>query len=269
MTADVGRWRRIYANEWHAGAFQSLSDGERVVYFYARTGPQTTSVGIFRLSTAVAVEDIGGTIIPTEFDLRLIVVVERCGWLFDPATRVLWIPYWLDENPPQLPNVVRSWRKLLLNLPDCDLKYAAADLVFESLKDKPKAFREAFGKALVEPEPKTEAKPLAKTEPYQGAGSRDPGSRNSEQARSARNAAENENPTTALFTPDLRILKIAHETLQYGDPNGPIEALIDIFHSCAQHSGINGMKRADVIAYLSLARSERARPSNLAADRPT
>lgn len=34
MTSDLGRWRRIYASEWHAGPFQSLSDGERVAYFY-------------------------------------------------------------------------------------------------------------------------------------------------------------------------------------------------------------------------------------------
>ena len=51
---DMGRWRRVYSAEWHIGPFQSLSDVERMVYFYCRTGPQSTSVGIYRISTAVA-----------------------------------------------------------------------------------------------------------------------------------------------------------------------------------------------------------------------
>lgn len=68
--SDVGRWRRIYSNEWHGGAFQGLSDAERVIYFYCRTGPQSTSVGVYRISTAVAVEDIGN-LTAVDFDYRL------------------------------------------------------------------------------------------------------------------------------------------------------------------------------------------------------
>jgi len=59
MTEYGSRWRRIYSNEWHDAAFQGLSDTERQVYCYARTGPQSTSVGIYRVSTALAVEDMG------------------------------------------------------------------------------------------------------------------------------------------------------------------------------------------------------------------
>jgi hypothetical protein len=41
--SDGARWRRIQCLEWYESAFQSLDDSERVVYFYAKTSPQSTS----------------------------------------------------------------------------------------------------------------------------------------------------------------------------------------------------------------------------------
>jgi len=71
--SDIGRYRRLYMNEWHDPAFRALDDdGARVVRLYVTAGPQTTSVGCFRLSTAVAVEDLGGS--ADEFERRLDVV---------------------------------------------------------------------------------------------------------------------------------------------------------------------------------------------------
>ena len=133
MNDHTAVWRRIYSNEWHQQTFQSLSDQERVVYFYARTGPQSRSTGIFRMSTAMAVEDIGN-LTSIEFDHRLSVVCDAFTWRFDAGTRVLWIPTWLEENPPQSPNVCVAWRKLIVDLPDCDLKFEAAAAIVAYLK---------------------------------------------------------------------------------------------------------------------------------------
>jgi hypothetical protein len=80
------------------------------------------------------------------------------------------MPTWLEENPPQSPNVVVSWKKLLLNVPDCALKFEAADAVLQALKDKPKAFLEAFGKPLPKPKAKPESKTDSKAQANQGAG---------------------------------------------------------------------------------------------------
>ena len=159
-------------------AFQGLDDFERVVYFYAKTSPQSTSNGIYRMSTAVAVEDLGN-VTATEFDFRLDRVCQAFHWRFDPATRVIWMPEWLVHNPPQSPNVCVSWRKLLANLPDCDLKFEAAQAVSQYLKALPKTFREAFGD-LPKDLRNSKAQPLAKTEANQGssgAGDQDPGVR--------------------------------------------------------------------------------------------
>ena len=88
--SDNGRWRRFYSLWWYLEAFHSLNDAERVVFVYCLTGPQSTGVGISRMSTALAVEDIGN-LTAVDFDYRLGRVCEAFGWRFDNATRVLWI----------------------------------------------------------------------------------------------------------------------------------------------------------------------------------
>jgi hypothetical protein len=101
MSDDLGRWRRIYSNEWHAGPFQGLSDPERVVYFYLRTGPQSTSIGIFRVSGAMAAEDIGN-LTAVEFDVRLTAVAD------DPDLTTLDIAHVVVEAEPAIRQDVRA-----------------------------------------------------------------------------------------------------------------------------------------------------------------
>jgi len=106
--SDAARYRRIYANDWYA--MRALSDSCRLVRLYASAGPQTTSVGCYRLSTAVAIEDLGGT--AELFEERLQAVCDHFGWAWDPIARVLWITDWFEHNPPANPNVVQAWAKL-------------------------------------------------------------------------------------------------------------------------------------------------------------
>src|SRR5262245_20555462 len=128
MSDDGRRWRRVYSHVWWAAHFQQLTHAERDVYFYCRTGPQSTSVGVYRLSTAQAVEDIG-IITAAEFDACFDVVCRAFTWRFDPVTRVLFMPDWFDDNNPQSPNVCVAWRKLLANVPECALKRDAVDVI--------------------------------------------------------------------------------------------------------------------------------------------
>ena len=263
MNEMLGRWRRIYSTEWLEPPFQQLSDAERVVYFYARTGPQSTSVGIYRISTATAVEDIGN-LTAVEFDARLDRVSEAFGWRFDPPSRVLWMPAWLVENPPQSPNVCVAWRKLIANLPDCDLKLEAAVTISDYLKDKPKAFLEAFGKDFPKDIRISKAKPKAKAEAYQGAGDqgsfRESGSKG---AGALRAGAENQRGKTKSTEPSngngvnptlAKAIKIAFEQ---SNPDGDFELLIDTVLYCGRPDVFS---RSDVIQALNIARAER-RPS--------
>ncbi len=94
-----GRWRRVYSISWLQGSVQGLDDSQRVVWLYCTTGPQSTSVGIYRLSTAAAVEDLGN-LTAEEFERRFDIVCRAMHWHFDAHAKVLWIPSWLDETRP-------------------------------------------------------------------------------------------------------------------------------------------------------------------------
>lgn len=200
--SELGRYKKVYALDWLQARFQGLNDGERVTYLYLRTGPQTTSVGCFRVSDAVAVEELANVTL-AEFQQRLLIVCSTFEWRYDATTRVLFIPEHLQQNPPQSPNVVTSWRKLLVNVPDCQVKADAIDAIHEQLKDLPEVFRKAFG-SLADARGNSKAKPKAKPGAHQGSGTRDQGIRN----QGSRSEAPNGDGK------DERIARIARETVK-------------------------------------------------------
>lgn len=269
MSEMLGRWRRTYSIEWLEPPFQQLSDAEKVVYFYARTGPQSTSVGIFRVSTATAVEDIGN-LTAVEFDARLDRVCAAFGWRFDPPSRVLWIPEWLNENPAQSPNVCRAWEKLLANLPNCELKYEAAEAILAALKDYPERFRNALPKDYLKAFLASKTQPKTQTKPHQGAGDqgsfRDSGSKRAG-ARSARGseekgkkATEPKNGNGAIPT---SLKNLIQETLK--DYIGPgvtdLDELVDsVQWVCRQANPQVTYLKADIVAGLNAALAERSAP---------
>jgi hypothetical protein len=218
----TGRWRRIYSNEWHAAEFQGLTDGERVVYFYLRTGPQSTSIGIFRVSTAVGVEDIGN-LTAIEFDQRLSGVCEALSWRFDVPTRVLWIPAWIADNPPQSPNVCKSWQKLLANVPDCDIKFEAARAILAALKDLPQAFREAFGN-LPKDSRISKSKPQSQPEANQGAGELGRSGKEKQRAGALRAGA---GESGGSFTPPSYLISAARDAIRLNNRLAPKDVLIE------------------------------------------
>src|SRR5262249_3066981 len=94
-----------------------------------------------------------------------------------PTTRVLWMPEWLEKNPPQSPNVVTNWVKLLGNVPDCDLKFEAITAMGAYLKGMKPSFLEPFERyrqRLSRESRKPKAKPEAQALSDQGSGIRDP-----------------------------------------------------------------------------------------------
>jgi hypothetical protein len=251
------RYRRVYTQEWYHPAFRRLNDGGRVVRFYVTAGPQTTSVGCFRLSTAVAVEDLGGS--PQEFEERLETVCEAFGWAWDPLSRVIWIRDWFDSNPPASPNVVASWAKLLSNVPACAVKDEAIASIAASLKNLPASFREPWtelSKTSRRSEVRPEVQPEVQPETNQGTGIRD--QRNREQdGASRRNAAlkEHEEEKTE---PEAKHLRVAREALRFTKPNDDVDRLVDVFGSTFRSECPGSdFKRADAVRAMAYALAER------------
>lgn len=222
--SDIGRYRRIFSNDFLEESFQRLDDHQRVIWLYAQAGPQSTSVGIYRLSTAIAVEELR-TVNAEEFERRLTDVCEACDWRFDASVRVLWIPGWVERNPPQSANVVTSWRKLLGNVPDCPIKLEAVTAIHRYLKESPliknhQGYLDAFGdlpQRLRATFKRSETQPQAQPGSHQGSGIRDlSGSR--ETGALARVGA---------YGTDVRTIAIAAVNLE--DTNASIETLRNSF----------------------------------------
>lgn len=114
------RYRRCRTSLWLNPDFLRLSAEAKVVAFYLMTGNQSTSIGAVRLSLAAMAEDLRCTL-PRARTL----FAECCralGWLFDPETRLFWMPEWPEINRPQSPNVAKAWRTGLAELPACELR---------------------------------------------------------------------------------------------------------------------------------------------------
>ena len=251
--SDVGRYRRLYANEWHDPGFRRLNDSARVVRIYVSAGPQTTSVGCFRLSTAVAVEDLGGT--AEAFEQRLDAVCEAFDWYWDSLARVIWITNWFDLNPPASPNVVSSWAKLIKNVPDCAVKTQAITSLNTSLKNLPASFREPWTDLM-----RTLSKPESRSETNQGSGIRE--FRSGSQGAGALRAdvAANGNGHGAQDEPSSQLVALAREALSLTDPNRSDEELLDDLRAVNTGTGKNlGFTKSGAIAALTIARLERRR----------
>jgi hypothetical protein len=260
------RYRRVYDHDWHHPEFRRLDDGARVVRLYLSAGPQTTSCGCFRLSTALAVEDLGGS--AEDFERRLAAVCEAFCWEWDGVARVIWLTDWFQNNPPANPNVVASWVKLLRNVPDCDVRTHAIASVGQSLKELPASFRAAWkdlpksfreAPALASSLGNPVGKPQAET--HQGSGSRD--QRSEEQgagARSRESAGASRRPPKngkAETLPDA-----ARQTLRLTDPNAPIDHLFEVLVSQCELRYLRDYTKADAIDALNAAISERRQSFN-------
>jgi hypothetical protein len=148
-TPSSGRYRRVFSRWWTEPAAQSFSADQKVVALYLLSGPQTSSVGLYRLSPGEAAEDLHMD--PRAFRGHLSVVCKTLGWTFDSEARVLWIPSWPTDNPPASLNAAKSWRKQLEEVPDCGTKTAAVNELRAYLATEcSPAFLKVFGEALPE-----------------------------------------------------------------------------------------------------------------------
>ena len=146
--SPVTRYRRVRVRLWIESAFSKLTDGEKLVAMYLLSGPQTNSVGLYRLSSASAAEDLA--ISTSQFRRRFDVVLQAFRWRYEVDSALFWNPEWIEENAPQNPNIVRAMRSAFDEIPDSPLKAEAAAATLEFLKTKGKAFGNAFGDPVLE-----------------------------------------------------------------------------------------------------------------------
>ncbi len=152
----MSRYRKIAVKMYGDEKFRCLSRPQpngQSLFTYLLTGPQTGCIpGLYRAGEAQLAEELDW---PLEgFREAFREVSSKALAKVDWKARLVWIPNAIKYNNPESPNVVKSWAKEFIELPDCDLKYQAAQLLKVYLEGMGKAFAEAFAVDLRKASPK-------------------------------------------------------------------------------------------------------------------
>jgi hypothetical protein len=143
-------YRRIELRMWGDEKFCRLSKlvpSGQALWLFLLTGPHTRHIpGLFHAGRAAMAEEIGWDC--DAFD-RAFDEISRQGMAkADWFARVVWLPNALKCNPPQSPNVVRSWGKGWDLIPECDLKREAMELLRAGVHSIGPAFGKAFDETV-------------------------------------------------------------------------------------------------------------------------
>lgn len=148
----MARYRKVQIATWTDARFAALSrpaPNGQFLWLHLLTGPRTTAIpGVITAKPAVMAAELEW---PLEGFREAFQEVSKLGMAkMDPAG-LIWLPNALRHNPPESPNVVRSWATAWPEVPECPLK----EEVLRGLKDFAEgltkgfqeAFAEGFGKA--------------------------------------------------------------------------------------------------------------------------
>lgn len=110
---------------------------------------RTSLPGVLKVGEAALAEELGWSL---EAFRKAFREAEELGMVkADWKARFVWIPNACRYNPPESPNVVKSWRVPWDEAPECDLKDEAYSRLKALLEGFDKSFQEAFAKACPEP----------------------------------------------------------------------------------------------------------------------
>jgi hypothetical protein len=127
--------------------------------------------------------------------------------LADWTARVVWIPNAIRYNPPASPNVVKSWRATIAEIPECALKSDALATLASYCNGLGKAFAEAFHETFPEALPAMEGHPSR--------------NQDQEQDQEQENVKAGATPRVPVqsASDNIRVItKLAHESLEQLGP---------------------------------------------------
>ena len=144
----MSRYRALHCLMWNDDKFPFASDDCQLVFFHLLTTPLSTPFGCYKASLeALAAEKRW----PLERYQKAFMEAFHAGFAkYDERHQVILLPHFLKYNPPNNPNVLKAWRKIYDELPDCPLKHE----FYRGLKAYLEGFHEGFLKAFAEGWPK-------------------------------------------------------------------------------------------------------------------
>ncbi len=148
----MSRYRVVYCLIWNDDKFPFVSDDCQLVTFHILTTPYSSPFGCYKASMEALASEKRWDIAKYRKAFK---EGSRAGFYeYDEKHQMVFIPSFLKYNPPNNPNVLKSWGKVFNELPNSKLK----NKCLKALTDLVEGFGEAFTKAFQE----GFEKPLAK-----------------------------------------------------------------------------------------------------------
>lgn len=135
-------YRKIEVTVWDDERFIGLSDRGKLLFLLMLSHPNMTMLGAMRASPATLAEDLRWA--PETIREPFREVLAKGFAKADEKARLIVLPNFLKYNRPANPNVVKSWGKVFLALPDCKLKRELAQRVVAFVETLPKGFAEGL-----------------------------------------------------------------------------------------------------------------------------
>lgn len=173
----MSRWRKIDVRLWNDEKVVRLSPVPACgqgLWIFLLTNRFTTGIGLYSAGEAALAEELGWSL---QGFRKAFAEVSREGLVqADWKARVVWIPNFLKYEPPANQNVVKGWRTIIDEVPDCDLKSAALEHIGQQLSEGfplsvAAAFAEVSGRRFQERSTEPYVNPGAGTGAVTGSGS--------------------------------------------------------------------------------------------------
>lgn len=151
--STTGPYRKVALCMWQDRRFRALSPAPpsgQTLWIALIAGEHTTLIpGLSRVGEHGLAESLGWDIrafraMWTEVAL---LGMAKAEW----AARVVWVPNAIRYNPPENPNVVKSWARVWSEIPECSLKDSAAEVLLAHMRSRGEGFVQAFVDACPSP----------------------------------------------------------------------------------------------------------------------
>lgn len=169
----MGRYRKIDTRIWNDAKMRDLSLYGKLVFLFILTHPNMTALGAMRATVTGMASELESLpeALPKGFPEGFTkgfpeAFSEACrkGMVrHDARACFVACPNFIKYNPPESPNVVKSWAGCLDMIPECSERDAHFEGVERLVKGFPKGFQKAFAEAF----PKGLPKGLPKSMPNQ------------------------------------------------------------------------------------------------------
>lgn len=138
------RYVRVHRSIWPSPAFLSLDKDARFVFLHLTTTPQGNHLGLFRATPEMLAIEPGMSV--KAYRAAFERLIEQGMIEYDPEHAVIYLPHFLESNPPANPNVIKGMTRYFEELPDCELKAK----LYEQLKQLAEGFGEPFAEWFTE-----------------------------------------------------------------------------------------------------------------------